>query len=114
MWAAGCEYWQWSLAPTDDTGDPIDPTSLPVAFAAVDTALGPANTWAGIVVQAEDSGAGDWQGPDQAGYYTARILVSGPGGGGTLEVPVGTWRMMAQITSTPERPVEETGRLVLR
>ncbi|MCC6419178.1 MAG: hypothetical protein IT429_13165 [Gemmataceae bacterium] len=114
MFAAGCQYWEWQLAPIDADGNPIDPTGLPVAFAAVDAAAVPAGTWAGIVAQAAGSAAGSWQGPDTAGYDTARVLVSGVGGGGDIELATGDWRMLCQITSTPERPVEDTGILWLR
>lgn len=114
MYAAGCGYWEWQIAPTDETGTPIDPHGLPIEFAAVSAELTPASTWSGIVAQAAASAEGGWQGPDAAGYYIGRVLVSGPGGGGDIALPVGMWRMMAQITSVPERPVEETGRIVMR
>ena len=113
MLAAAANYWEYPNSPVDANGDPIDPSGLPVVFAAVDPGLAVADTWAGIVTQAADTATGSWEGPDDSGVYVARVLVSGPGGGGDLVLTVGDWRMVCQITSTPERPVDDTGTLRL-
>lgn len=114
MFAAGAQFFEWEIAPTDETGNPIDPHTFPVSFAAIPTGTAAASTWAGIVAQAVASGIGAWQGPTLAGRWIARILISGPGGGGTLVLAPGTYEMFVQATATPERPVENAGTLIMR
>lgn len=114
MYAAGAQYWEWTLAPVDEDGVPIDPQATPVEFAALDPRVTVPPVWSDVVTAAEASATGGWQGPDPSGeLWTARVLVSGPGGGGALELDPGTYRIVAQITSVPERPVENTGTLVM-
>lgn len=111
--AAGAEFWEWPVRLVDDQGAPVDPSGMPVEFAAVSTDVVPAATWAGIVSQSGGHAAGTWQGPDQWGTWTARVLVSGSGGGGAIAVGLGTWRLLVQVTASPERPVEDTGVLIM-
>lgn len=113
-WLATCEYWTWRVRPVDADGTAIDPTGMAVEFAAVALDTPPGASWAAILAQAEGSATGSWAGPDDGGYYTARVLLSGTGGGGDIEVPAGTWSMLARITATPELPVETTGVVVMR
>lgn len=114
MYAAGCEYWEWQVSPTDETGQPVDPTPMPVEFAAVSAELVPAATWPAVLAQSAGHASGSWQGPDQIGRWTARVLLSGTGGGGDIALPPGTYRLLVQVTASPERPVEDTGTLILR
>lgn len=113
LWSASAEYLEWVVAPVDESGDPIDPTSLTVEFAALAAATAVPATWAACITAAADSGSGEWSGPDDAGRYTARILASGTGGTGTLTLPAGEYRVLGRITDAPETPMEEVTTLVV-
>jgi hypothetical protein len=53
----------------------------------------------------------DWKAADYVddGKIWARLLVSGTGAGGTVELAVGDWQCWVRITDTPERPVRRPG-----
>ncbi len=57
--------------------------------------------------------------PDETGWTAAalvddgkkwaRLLISGPGAGGTVELAAGDWQCWLRITGNPERPVRRPG-----
>lgn len=104
--AASEEFIAWSVRPTDETGTPVDPHLLPVNFAAVplSTDLTSAVSWPDIVAAATASAAGSWAGPDESGYWQARVVVSGTAGSGQIRLPKGTYRVYVQVVDSPEKP----------
>lgn len=95
-----------------NSGEPVDPSSLPVQLAFPATDASP-STWA----------TGSWEpdGPSSfamtsAGVriplYSARTLV-GPGPGGT-PLTAGSYDVWVKITSTPEIPVRRVGSLEVK
>lgn len=87
-----------------ESGVAQDPTGDTVEFAAVAPGVEP-SAWT----------AGSWEtdattDPDT---YAARILVSGTGGGGTIELADGTYDLWVRITDSPERPTERVGTLIV-
>lgn len=104
--AASEEFVVWSVRPTDETGQVVDPTALPVNFAAVplSTDLTSAVSWPDIVAAATASAAGSWAGPDESGYWQARVVVSGPTGAGQVKLPKGTYAVYVQVVDSPEQP----------
>lgn len=89
---------------TTVAGASVDPTGDAVEFAATVPGVEP-SAWL----------AGSWEtdtttDPDT---YSARILVSGTGGGGTLVLADGTYDLWVRITDSPERPARRAGTLIV-
>lgn len=87
-----------------ESGVTVDPTTATVEFAAVAVAAEP-STWT----------AGGWETDattDPDSYY-ARILVSGPGGGGALTLADGTYDWWIRITDVTERVSRRVGTLIV-
>lgn len=88
-----------------EEGEALDPTALPVQFAAteVDTVT--------HAVPNPSPGQwfdGDWEQANET--YFARGLF-GPDGGEDLAV--GEWAVWCRVISVPERPARKVGRLVI-
>lgn len=94
-----------------EDGSRVDPTSDAVKFAFIPEAtnITSANTWAQLIaISGVKSGTGEWETDSTvtpARYY-ARILWSGTGGGGTVELAKATYLVRCQITDSPEAPVK--------
>jgi hypothetical protein len=75
-------------------------------------------SWAFTAVDAEAEGD-DWipgviaQDADDLTRYTFRILVSGTGGGGTVELADGDYRMWVKVDQTPEAIALPIGTLTV-
>lgn len=89
------EYVRVPVSATEDGVD-VDPTNDTVEFAA--PAVGDEPT---VWVE------GEWE--TSTDRIWARILVSGTGGGGTLEIADGTWDLWIRITDSPETPARKVG-----
>lgn len=83
-----------------DSGTVVDPTGDPVHFAAVAPGTEP-TAWT----------AGEWDTDTTTNppTYWAQVLVSGTGGGGTIELGEGLWDLWWRVTDAPERPARIAG-----
>lgn len=99
----------------DVDGLPIDPTGLPVSLAFVpqDADRTAQVTWAELIALPDaESGTAAWETDSTVtpNRYFIRILASGVGVGGVVELPKDTYDVFAQFIDSPEEPVKRVGR----
>lgn len=82
----------------------VDPTGTPPEFCAVAVGADPSG-WVQGVWETDTS-----TDPDT---YSAFVLVSGTGGGGTIALADGTWVLWLRVTHSPERPVRKVDTLIV-
>lgn len=97
------EYIRVAVSATEAGAD-VDVSALPVSFAFTAIGAEPAS-WTG--------GAWETDATTDPDTYYARILVSGTGGGGGVELADGRYDVWVKVTDNPEVPARRVGRLIV-
>lgn len=95
----------WSVVLSDDNSQPRDPTGLTVTVAFPTAGNDPA-TWTAATWNTDMS-----TDPDT---YWAELLVSGTGGGGTVELAKGVYDVWIRVADGTQSPTRLVSRMAVR